>query len=361
MICWTLGITEHHNAVDNVLALINLGAALRPRRPLRLGPEPAARPEQRPGRRRHGRDPEQAARASRTSSGTTRRARGSRRRGTRRSRRSYGWHLTQMFEAMERGELRTLYVIGENPAQSEADITHARAPALGARPPGRAGHRHDAHGRDGRRRAPRRPRRGARPRAPSRTASGACSGCARRSSRPALARDDTWILAELARRLGRDWGDPTAEEAWDELRSLSPIHRGMSYDRLEELGRNPVAVPRRGASRLAVPARAALGGARRRPARAVQRRRDAAAVRGARRRVPDPPDDRAAARVLQHGRAVGPLPLAAAPRRVARPLARGCGAAAARGRRGRARLVAPRVGGGAGADRPLAPRRGSRS
>ena len=38
------------------------GAAHRPRRPLRLGPEPAARPEQRPGRRRHGRDPEQAAR-----------------------------------------------------------------------------------------------------------------------------------------------------------------------------------------------------------------------------------------------------------------------------------------------------------
>src|SRR5579862_5615828 len=25
VICWTLGITEHHNAVDNVLALINLG------------------------------------------------------------------------------------------------------------------------------------------------------------------------------------------------------------------------------------------------------------------------------------------------------------------------------------------------
>src|SRR5437763_9718379 len=25
MICWTLGITEHHSATDNVLALINLG------------------------------------------------------------------------------------------------------------------------------------------------------------------------------------------------------------------------------------------------------------------------------------------------------------------------------------------------
>ena len=37
-------------------------AADRPRRALRLGPEPAARPEQRPGRRRHGRDPQQAAR-----------------------------------------------------------------------------------------------------------------------------------------------------------------------------------------------------------------------------------------------------------------------------------------------------------
>ena len=34
--------------------------ALRARRPLRLRAQPAARPEQRPGRRRHGRDPEQA-------------------------------------------------------------------------------------------------------------------------------------------------------------------------------------------------------------------------------------------------------------------------------------------------------------
>ena len=27
----------------------------------------------------------------------------------------YGWHLSQMFEAMERGDLSALYVIGENP------------------------------------------------------------------------------------------------------------------------------------------------------------------------------------------------------------------------------------------------------
>src|SRR5690606_812547 len=36
-----------------------------------------------------------------------------------------GWHLTQMFEAMAAGKLRGLYVIGENPAQSEAHAVHA--------------------------------------------------------------------------------------------------------------------------------------------------------------------------------------------------------------------------------------------
>jgi formate dehydrogenase major subunit len=53
---------------------------------------------------------------------------------------------------------------------------------------------------------------------------------------PGDAREDTWILAELARRLGCDWGHPTAEEIWEEVRSLSPMHAGMSYRRLEELG-----------------------------------------------------------------------------------------------------------------------------
>ena len=32
-----------------------------------------------------------------------------------------GWHLSDMFEAMEHGHLTTLYVLGENPADSEAD------------------------------------------------------------------------------------------------------------------------------------------------------------------------------------------------------------------------------------------------
>ena len=38
----------------------------------------------------------------------------------------YGKNLTQMFEAMEHGDLSALYVIGENPASSEADVGRAR-------------------------------------------------------------------------------------------------------------------------------------------------------------------------------------------------------------------------------------------
>src|SRR5437899_10810403 len=37
-----------------------------------------------------------------------------------------GMTITEMFRAMERGELRGLFVIGENPAQSEADQHHTQ-------------------------------------------------------------------------------------------------------------------------------------------------------------------------------------------------------------------------------------------
>src|SRR6185369_10261564 len=32
-----------------------------------------------------------------------------------------------------------------------------------------------------------------------------------------------------------DWGAPSAEDVWNEIRRLSPWHGGMSYRRLEEL------------------------------------------------------------------------------------------------------------------------------
>jgi formate dehydrogenase major subunit len=36
--------------------------------------------------------------------------------------------------------------------------------------------------------------------------------------------------------MGHDWGSPDAETIWNEVRRLSPMHGGMSYKRLEELG-----------------------------------------------------------------------------------------------------------------------------
>jgi formate dehydrogenase major subunit len=53
---------------------------------------------------------------------------------------------------------------------------------------------------------------------------------------PGEARDDLDIVVELAQRMGGNWPATTPEGIWNELRQLSPVHAGMSYQRLEELG-----------------------------------------------------------------------------------------------------------------------------
>src|SRR6185436_4561773 len=53
---------------------------------------------------------------------------------------------------------------------------------------------------------------------------------------PGEARDDIEIVYELARRLGHDLGSTKAEDIWNEVRRLSPMHAGMSYARLEKHG-----------------------------------------------------------------------------------------------------------------------------
>jgi formate dehydrogenase major subunit len=240
-ICWTLGITEHHNAVDNVLAIINLalltghvgryGSGLNPLRGqnnVQGGGDMGAIPNKLPG----GQDVEDAAS----------RAKFERAWGGAAIPPKRGWHLSQMFEAMEHGDLRALYVIGENPAQSEADC--ARAMHL----LGKLDHvvmqdlfltktSEFAHV--------------VLPAAASWCESeGTVTSSERRVQRvrkaldpPQGARDDIEILCELARRLGRDWGRPTARQVWDELRSLSSWHKGMTYRRLEELGGIPWPCP----------------------------------------------------------------------------------------------------------------------
>ncbi len=355
MICWTLGITEHHNARRQRPLADQPGAALRPRRALRLGPQPAARPEQRPGRRRHGRDPEQAARLPGHRARRRGAARASRRPGARRSGPSYGWHLTQMFHGMERGELRTLYVIGENPAQSEADITHDPQAARRARLPRRPGHRPDEDGRDGRRRLPLGAPRGARPRARSRTASAACSASARRSTRRARRATTCGSSPSSPAGSATTGPEPIAEEVWDELRSLSPMHAGMSYARLEELGglQWPCPDESHPGSPL-LHERLWAGAARRaRPRRS----------RSSRHRGPfEALDDEYPIR-LTTGRRLESYNTGAQTNLYSSPLHRGESldlspedAERLRARRGRdrARLVAPRLGRGAGAHRPVA-------
>jgi len=235
ILCWTLGITEHVTAVDNVLSLINLalltghvgryGSGLNPLRGqnnVQGGGDMGAIPNKLPGFQDVQDDHEARARFEAAWNAKLPPER--------------GWHLSQMFDGMERGELNTLYVLGENPAQSEADSKRALGLLEGldfmiAQDiiftktcemadvvfPSTASW--------------------------CESEGGTVTNSERRVQLmrkaidgPPNTRDDQWIICELARRLGHDWGQPTPEEAWDELRSLSPMHRGMSYARLEELG-----------------------------------------------------------------------------------------------------------------------------
>lgn len=232
-ICWTLGITEHHNATDNVLALISLslltghvgryGSGLVPVRGqnnVQGGGDMGALPNKLPGFQDIENDADRAKFEAVYGRPIPRQR---------------GWHLTEMFEAMAAGKLRALYVIGENPAQSEADSIHSRqalesldfmvvqdifltatAQMADVVLPAAADW---AEG------------------------EGTVTSSERRVQRvraaldpPGAARTDLDILSALADAMGAGWGYPSAEEAWDELRSLSPPHAGMTYQRLEESG-----------------------------------------------------------------------------------------------------------------------------
>jgi predicted molibdopterin-dependent oxidoreductase YjgC len=233
MICWTLGITEHHNAVDNVLALINLalltgkvgryGCGLNPLRGqnnVQGGGDMGAIPNRLPGFQ-DVEDDELRGRFERAWGAQINPKR--------------GYHLSQMFEAMEHGELKSAYIVGENPARSEADQTRAVRLLTGLDHlvvqdifltqtaelahvvlPAAAGWAESEGTVTSSERRVQRVRRALEP--------------------PAGARDDVEIISELARRLGCDWGQPTAEQVWDECRTLSPMHTGMAYHRLDELG-----------------------------------------------------------------------------------------------------------------------------
>jgi len=233
-ICWTLGITEHHNAADNVFALINLalltghvgryGSGLVPLRGqnnVQGGGDMGAIPNKLTGFQDVATNADARARFEAVYGAPIPS--------------KPGWHLSLMFEAMERGELTACYIIGENPLRSEADTGRTRELLSGLEHfvvqdmfltgtaelasvvlPATATWCE---------------------------AEGTVTSSERRVQRvrkalepPSGARDDIEIICEIARRLGTDWGHTSAEEVWDELRALSPMHAGMSYPRLEQLG-----------------------------------------------------------------------------------------------------------------------------
>ena len=321
MICWTLGITEHHNAVDNVLALINLalltghvgkyGSGLNPLRGqnnVQGGGDMGALPDRLPGFQYVENDV--LRKRCEMIWGCDIPAR-------------RGWHLSGMLEAMDRGELTALYVIGENPLQSEADrhlterrlgsldfivvqdiVLTATAEIADVVLPAAASwaeSRGDGH-----------QLRAARPAGPE----GARP--ARRGARGPL--DHLRACASPRHGLGRGLGRTHLGRGPRHLtrppRHDLPAPGGARRDPVAVLGRDP--------SRRAVPPLPALGGPGARAAGAVRAGRPRPAGRQARRRLPDPADDRAAPRLLQHRRPVGQLHLAAATRRVARHLAGGC-------------------------------------
>ena len=231
-LCWTLGITEHHNATDNVLALINLalltghvgrwGSGLVPIRGqnnVQGGGDMGALPNKLPGFQ----DVEDAA--LRTPFEATwagpvpARA---------------GLHLSLMLEAMEEGSLRALYVVGENPIQSEADSSRVKGLIEGL---------DILVVQDLSLTATAEMADVVLPAAGWGEVEGTYTSSERRVQRvrrviepPGEARGDIEIMFDLARVLGHDWGEPVVEEVWDELRTLSPMHGGMRYERLEALG-----------------------------------------------------------------------------------------------------------------------------
>lgn len=231
-LCWTLGITEHHNGTENVLALINLalltghvgrwGSGLVPIRGqnnVQGGGDMGALPNKLPGFQDV--EDDSARRRFEEAWGAPIPAKA-------------GKHISLMHEAMDEGTLKCLYVLGENPLQSEADSARMRRRFDGLE---------FMVVQDMFLTATAEMADVVLPAAGWGETEGTFTSSERRVQRvrkaidpPGEARDDIAILSDLARALGHHWLTPSAEEAWDEMRALSPLHRGMSYRRLEELG-----------------------------------------------------------------------------------------------------------------------------
>ena len=52
-------------------------------------------------------------------------------------------------------------------------------------------------------------------------------------SPPGEAKDDWWIIMEVAKRMGVDWNYGAPEDIFDEIRKVTPSYAGITYDRIK--------------------------------------------------------------------------------------------------------------------------------
>ena len=230
---WTLGITEHHNGADAVFALIGLGLLtghvgkygsglnpLRGQNNVQGGGDMGALPDKMVGGWKWD-DPE-AHELFEDVWGSP-------------LPEKVGKNQAEMMDAVANGEIRCMYVIGENPAQSDADehkheklfesldfllvqdilMTKTARMADVVLPAAASWAETDGTVINSERRVQR---------------------IRRAVDPPGQARDDVMILRDIANRMGQVWSFETAEEVWDEVRRLAPKFSGISYERLEKYG-----------------------------------------------------------------------------------------------------------------------------
>lgn len=231
-ICWTLGITEHHNGTENVFALVNLalltghigkyGSGLNPLRGqnnVQGGGDMGALPNRLVGGWNYD-DPE-GRKIHEQVWGTP-------------VPEKMGKHQTLMLKAMEEKEIKAVYVIGENPVQSDADGHHVEklfknldflvvqdilinktAMLADVVLPATGWAENDGTVVNSERRIQR-----VRP---------ALKG-------PGVSRHDHEIIQDIANQMGAGWSYQSAEEIWEEIRKLAPNFAGVTYKRIEEEG-----------------------------------------------------------------------------------------------------------------------------
>jgi predicted molibdopterin-dependent oxidoreductase YjgC len=147
-----------------------------------------------------------------------------------------GYRLDQMMSGLHDKRIRALYLIGENPAQTEPNAHHVEE--------GLAGLdfvvAQDLFLND----TTTKYADVVLPASSFAEKDGTFTNTERRVNRvrkaipcPGQAREDWRIVIDLAKALGADWPEyESAEEVWDEFADLAPLWSGIRYDRIEEVG-----------------------------------------------------------------------------------------------------------------------------